>query len=89
MRIWTEEEAGARLEEVVALCQEGPQLISQKGKAVAVMVSVAEWERLSGAQVGKGPTLTLKEWLLLEHPRWDFDLPGRSKKGRLKSKRES
>lgn len=48
---WQIEEAGARLDEVVRRAElDGPQDITMHGKSVAVVLSRAAFERLSGQQ---------------------------------------
>lgn len=43
---WTVAEAKAKLSEVIdRAVSEGPQTITRKGRATAVMVGVEEWER--------------------------------------------
>jgi hypothetical protein len=55
MRVWEEDEAAARLEQVSELCKiVGPQMVSQAGKVVAVFMTVAEWERLRAKAAGDG-----------------------------------
>jgi hypothetical protein len=55
MRIWEEHEAGEQLERVLELCEgEGPQMVAQDGKVVAVFMTVAEWERLKAKVAGDG-----------------------------------
>jgi len=79
MRSWQVQDAKARFSELLDLCQtEGPQLVTKRGTEAAVVVPVAEWRRLQGA--GRP---TLKEMLLADHPRGDFDIPER---GRLQSR---
>lgn len=49
MRIWQMQEAKARLSEVVTGAErEGPQEITLHGRAVAVVLSRAEYDRLAG-----------------------------------------
>jgi len=49
MRVWKLHQARARLSELVKLAEsEGPQDITVRGKSVAVVVSRASFERLSG-----------------------------------------
>lgn len=45
---WSVADAKARLSELIEVVhREGPQLISKRGKGVAVVVSVEEWQRKS------------------------------------------
>lgn len=51
MRAWKLHQARARLSELVKLAEgEGPQGITVRGKSVAVVVSRASFERLSGGR---------------------------------------
>jgi len=51
MHTWQMQEAKARLSEVVKLAEsEGPQDITVHGRSVAVVVSRATFERLSGSE---------------------------------------
>ena len=52
MQTWQMQEAKARLSEVVKRAEhEGPQDITLHGKSVAVLISRATYERLSGNQL--------------------------------------
>lgn len=45
---WNVADAKARLSELIEVVhRDGPQLISKRGKGVAVLVSVEEWQRKS------------------------------------------
>lgn len=44
---WTIASAKARLSEVIARAQKGPQTITRNGRPSAMIVSVEEWERKS------------------------------------------
>lgn len=73
MRTWQVQEAKARFSELLDLCQtEGPQIVTKRGAEAAVLVPVAEWRRLQGA--GRP---SLKQMLLTDHARGDFDIPQR------------
>ncbi len=49
MAVWQLQEAKAQLSEVVRLCsQEGPQILTIRGKAEAVVISKADYERILG-----------------------------------------
>ena len=79
MRSWQVQDAKARFSELLDLCRtEGPQLVTKRGAEVVVLVPVAEWRRLQ--ETGRP---TLKDMLLADHPRGDFDIPER---GHLKSR---
>ena len=55
------------------MCQsEGPQLVTKRGLEAAVLVPVAEWRRMQ-----RDGRPTLKDMLLADHARGDFDIPDR------------
>ena len=54
--------------------KEGPQLVTRRGAEAAVLVPVAEWERLNRTK-----RLTLKEWMLADAPRGDLNIPPRKR----------
>ncbi len=58
MRRWQLQEAKARLSEVVKSAREAPQEISVRGEPAAVVLSIAEYERLK-----KRKQLSLYEFL--------------------------
>ena len=73
MKHWPVQDAKARFSELLeASVKEGPQMVTKRGVETAVLVPVEEGKRLSQ----KAPR-TLKELLLAEEPRFDFDLPKR------------
>ncbi len=79
MRVWQVQDAKARFSKLLDLClTEGPQVVTKRGTEAAVLVPIAEWRRLQGA--GRP---TLKDMLLADHPRGDFDIPLR---GQLQSR---
>lgn len=48
---WQVQEAKQKFSEVVQrTLDEGPQIVTRRGKDVVVMVSVDEWERLNGSR---------------------------------------
>jgi len=53
---WSVSEAKARLSEVLSRARRGPQVIENRGEAVAVVVSKAEFDRLQQAQARPQPT---------------------------------
>lgn len=79
MDSWPVRDAKARFSELLKRCEhDGPQTISRRGKDMAVVVSAHEWERLNPR-----PTMTIKEWLLAEHPRYDdLEIPERRSRGK-------
>lgn len=77
--MWQVQEAKAKFSEFLTrTLTEGPQVVSRRGVATAVLVPFAQWERL---QQHARPTL--KELLLSDENRFDLQLPPRGKsKGR-------
>lgn len=62
MRTWPVHDANARFEDLLDTClDEGPQMVTNRGKGVAVLVPMQEWRRLQSAAQ---PTL---KQLLLSH----------------------
>jgi antitoxin Phd len=79
MRSWQVQDAKARFSELLDLCMsEGPQLVTKRGADAAVLVPVKEWRRLQ--DLGRP---SLKDMLLSDSARGDFDVPER---GRLRSR---
>jgi prevent-host-death family protein len=75
MKIWPVQDAKAKFSAMLEACvAEGPQLVSKRGVVKAVLVPLAEWERL---KVANRPTL--KDLLLSDEGRFDFDIPPRGK----------
>ena len=80
MRTWRVQDAKARFSKVLnASVRDGPQVITRRGIATAVLVAIEEWRRLQAAA-----RPTLKELLLAEAPQADIPVPGR---GRLRRRR--
>jgi len=49
MRQWQLQDAKARLSELVKLCAEtGPQILTVRGKEEAILISVADYKKLTG-----------------------------------------
>jgi prevent-host-death family protein len=72
---WSVQDAKARFSELLEVSvKDGPQVITKRGVETAVLVPIEEWRRLSPT-----PRRTLKELLLAEEPRFDFELPERGK----------
>ncbi len=70
---WQVQEAKARFSEFLdQTLTEGPQIVTRRGVETAVLIPIEEWERLKTAAKP-----TLKEYLLGEGPRFDFDIPER------------
>ena len=77
MRTWAVQDAKARFSALLeASLREGPQMVTKRGVAAAVLVPVEEWRRLE-----RTARPTLKELLLVDAPRGEIPLPPR---GRLR-----
>jgi len=75
MQTWPVQDAKARFSELLETClRDGPQLVTRRGEKAAVLVSVAQWERLTNAAKP-----TLKELLLSDVGRADLQIPPRGK----------
>lgn len=80
MKTWQVQEAKARFSELLrASVEEGPQVVSHHGKPTAVMVPIAQWQRLQRQQAR-----SLKSLLLAPEARGDLNIPAR---GRSKSRK--
>lgn len=70
MLIWSVQNAKARFSELLDTCiQYEPQIVTKRGREVAVLVSIDEWKRLKD-----NAKPSLKQLLLSEQARID-DLP--------------
>lgn len=70
-KVWPVQDAKARFSEMLeASVKEGPQIVTKRGVETAVLVPIEEWRRLQN----KRPR-SLKELLLTDEARFDFDLP--------------
>lgn len=75
MKIWPVQDAKARFSEMLESCmRDGPQMVTRRGEEAAVLVPVAEWNRI---QDGRRPSL--KELLLSDAARGELNLPPRGK----------
>lgn len=73
MRRWLVQDAKARFSELLRAAEDdGPQMVTSRGREAAVVLSMAEWTRLSEPQAKPE-----HDPLLAEHPRGDFDWPER------------
>ncbi len=71
MKHWPVQDAKARFSELLdASVEEGPQVVTRRGVETAVLVPMAEWRRLNAK-----PQRTLKELLLTDEARFDFEIP--------------
>jgi prevent-host-death family protein len=72
MTTWPVQDAKARFSEMLDNClTEGPQTVSRRGVAEAVLVPIDQWRRLQGDKP------TLKELLLSDVVQADIPIPGR------------
>lgn len=77
MSAWPVQDAKARFSEMLDNCSnEGPQVISRRGVAEAVLVPIDQWRRL------QGDAPTLKDLLLSEAARADIPVPPRGSRRR-------
>jgi antitoxin Phd len=75
MNIWPVQDAKSRFSELLDTCiSEGPQIVSRRGTETAVLVPIAEWERLN-----RNARPSLKALLLMDENRVDMVLPDRGK----------
>jgi antitoxin Phd len=73
--MWQVQEAKAKFSEFLdKALHEGPQVVSRRGIAAAVLVPIEEWERLK-----QRARPTLKDLLLSDENRFEIDLPPRGK----------
>lgn len=73
MNTWPVQDAKARFSELLEACvNEGPQLVTRRGAETAVLIPIAEWQRLNNAA-----RPSLKALLLSDLGRADFELPPR------------
>jgi antitoxin Phd len=73
MRTWQVQDAKARFSELLdASLKEGPQVVTRRGVAAAVLVPIEQWRRLQRAA-----RPTLKELLLGNGPRFEGFVPAR------------
>jgi len=71
--MWQLQEAKAKFSEFLdKTLSEGPQVVSRRGVAAAVLVPIEEWERLQ-----KRARPSLKDLLLSDEDRFEIDLPPR------------
>jgi prevent-host-death family protein len=73
MHTWPVQDAKARFSEFLDACvANGPQIVTRRGSETAVLVPMAQWQRMSSAAKP-----TLKELLLSDVDRFELDLPKR------------
>ena len=75
LSIWPVQNAKARFSELLDVClAEGPQTITRRGVAAAVLVPVEQWQRLNTTS-----RLTLKTLLLADENRFELVMPPRGR----------
>ncbi|MFG6443096.1 type II toxin-antitoxin system Phd/YefM family antitoxin [Roseateles sp. LKC17W] len=80
MHTWPVQDAKARFSEFLDAClHEGPQMVTRRGTEAAVLIPVEEWRRLQSAA-----RPSLKQLLLSDAARADFEVPARGKATRRK-----
>lgn len=73
MKSWLVQDAKARFSELLDACvKEGPQIVTRRGTETPVLAPIGEWQRLQQAA-----RPSLKDLLLSDVGRVDFDLPPR------------
>lgn len=77
MAKWQVQDAKARFSEFLqTTLEQGPQVVTRRGREAAVLVPIAQWQSLQS-----GPPGGIKELLLGDGPRWQNLTPAR---GRLR-----
>lgn len=70
-RLWPVQDAKARFSEMLkATVNDGPQIVTKRGVETAVLVPIKEWRASEQSR-----TRSLKELLLADEARFDFELP--------------
>ena len=78
MKSWPVQDAKARFSELLDTClRDGPQIVTKRGAEAAVLVPLAEWQRLQ-----RSAKPSIKELLLAPEARGDLDLPPRGQRRR-------
>ncbi len=73
MHTWPVQDAKARYSEFLDACvANGPQIVTRRGAETAILVPIEQWKRMSSAAKP-----TLKELLLSDVDRVDFEIPTR------------
>lgn len=75
MHAWPVQDAKSRFSEFLDAClATGPQMVTRRGQDAAVLVPLAQWQRLQSAAKP-----TLKELLLSDEGRSGLNIPARGK----------
>jgi antitoxin Phd len=78
MRVWPVQDAKARFSEFLDTClEDGPQIVTRRGAEAAVLVPISQWRKLQAATQP-----TLKDLLLSDTARADFEIPARGRSHR-------
>ena len=73
MKTWPVQDAKARFSEMLDAClKDGPQLVTRRGTEAAMLVSVAEWKRLTAEA-----RPSLKALLMSDIGRTELNIPAR------------
>jgi prevent-host-death family protein len=73
MNTWPVQDAKARFSEMLDAClKDGPQLVTRRGTEAAMLVSVAEWKRLTAEA-----RPSLKALLMSDIGRTELNIPAR------------
>lgn len=73
MKTWQVQEAKSRFSELLrASVEEGPQIVSHHGRPTAVVVPIAQWQRMQQQQ-----PCDLKALLLAPQARGELNIPSR------------
>jgi len=76
VKTWPVQDAKARFSELLEDCvKSGPQLVSKRGRVTAVLVPIAEWERVKGKRAITAYELLTSD----EFFRGEMDIPQRGK----------
>ncbi len=80
MQSWPVQDAKARFSEFLDACiAQGPQMVTKRGADAAVLVPLAQWQRMQAHA-----TPSLKQLLLTDAGRAELDLPARGQARRRK-----
>jgi prevent-host-death family protein len=81
LTVWPVQDAKARFSEMLDRCvKDGPQVVTKRGEATAVLVPIGEWRRLKGG----APPMSIREFMEYSRGRGEIPLPPR---GQLRLRR--
>jgi antitoxin Phd len=73
--MWQLQDAKARFSEFLdSSLKDGPQVVTRRGKEMAVLVRIEDWRQLQ-----KAARPSVGEFLLADGPRFELELPDRRK----------